>query len=350
MGTNNPKVSAYVPQPLKDRLAKFRKDNNDISESQAVTIILAEYFQMEQLVEQAVNKTSVGGVTLARMEALEQQVQQLLREKLLDVGLPSEPLHEVPVVEEILARTDEITRRLELVESQLTELKVEESQERSVSTGELAKRLQVDSSTVSHRKLKPDFTEWTRGKDPDGIGWIVLKSGRCKPETDLPGDLFGEVGIETKQVDSNQVKDGDKLQLTLLSGSLSEPPPESTDQFKAGTNDVVFDANTEGGLSSEPPERLSNGLLSESPLTFMGGLDAVSSKMLEIRLGIASNTVNVMRNRYSEQKFCEWTTSKDPDNIAWKYLGKGKGYAPDGELSSEQRNRLLEWLRSNPPS
>lgn len=36
---------------------------------------------------------------------------------------------------------------------------------------ELARRLQVSASTIGKRKLKPDFTEWVRSKDPDGIGW-----------------------------------------------------------------------------------------------------------------------------------------------------------------------------------
>jgi hypothetical protein len=36
---------------------------------------------------------------------------------------------------------------------------------------ELARRLQVSSSTIGKRKLKPDFTEWARSKDPDGVSW-----------------------------------------------------------------------------------------------------------------------------------------------------------------------------------
>lgn len=76
MPTDNPKVSAYVPQVLKDRLTQFRQER-DVSESQAVTIILAEYFQMQQEIGRASDGASVGGVTLARMEVLEKQVSEI---------------------------------------------------------------------------------------------------------------------------------------------------------------------------------------------------------------------------------------------------------------------------------
>ncbi len=41
----------------------------------------------------------------------------------------------------------------------------------SLIQSELAKRLNVYSSTVYKRREDPDFPEWTRSKDPDGIAW-----------------------------------------------------------------------------------------------------------------------------------------------------------------------------------
>ena len=43
MPTENPKVSAYVPQPIYDHLLAFKADRN-LSVSQAVIAILEEYF------------------------------------------------------------------------------------------------------------------------------------------------------------------------------------------------------------------------------------------------------------------------------------------------------------------
>lgn len=74
MGTDNPKVSAYVPQVLKDRLKQFKEDRGISAESQAVTIILAEYFGMPEALGRSPESGIAGGVTLARMEALEERL------------------------------------------------------------------------------------------------------------------------------------------------------------------------------------------------------------------------------------------------------------------------------------
>ena len=53
----------------------------------------------------------------------------------------------------------------------------DESQISSIDTSqgliqlELAKRLDVNSSTVGRRKSDPDFPEWSKSKDPEGIAW-----------------------------------------------------------------------------------------------------------------------------------------------------------------------------------
>ncbi|AFY94102.1 hypothetical protein [Chamaesiphon minutus] len=41
----------------------------------------------------------------------------------------------------------------------------------TILQSDLAKRLDVHSSTVYKRRSEPNFTDWTRNRDPDGIGW-----------------------------------------------------------------------------------------------------------------------------------------------------------------------------------
>lgn len=42
----------------------------------------------------------------------------------------------------------------------------------------LAHRLNISTGTISRRKSKPDFPEWTRSKDPDGIAWTYSKQSK----------------------------------------------------------------------------------------------------------------------------------------------------------------------------
>lgn len=39
---------------------------------------------------------------------------------------------------------------------------------------QLAGRLMVSASTISHRKYRQDFTDWSKQKDPEGRGWIFI--------------------------------------------------------------------------------------------------------------------------------------------------------------------------------
>lgn len=49
----------------------------------------------------------------------------------------------------------------------------------SLIQAELAKRLDLNTSTVGRRKSDPDFEEWSRSKDPEGIAW------KYEPDTKL---------------------------------------------------------------------------------------------------------------------------------------------------------------------
>ncbi len=46
----------------------------------------------------------------------------------------------------------------------------------SLIQSELAKRLNVYSSTVYKRRNDPDFPQWSRNRDPDGVAWVYSPS------------------------------------------------------------------------------------------------------------------------------------------------------------------------------
>lgn len=49
---------------------------------------------------------------------------------------------------------------------------------KSLIQSELAKRLNVYSSTVYKRRDDPDFSQWSRSKDPDGIAWKFSRQSK----------------------------------------------------------------------------------------------------------------------------------------------------------------------------
>jgi hypothetical protein len=48
----------------------------------------------------------------------------------------------------------------------------------TILQSELAKRLDVHSSTVYKRRSEPNFTDWTRNRDPEGIGWGYAEASK----------------------------------------------------------------------------------------------------------------------------------------------------------------------------
>lgn len=49
----------------------------------------------------------------------------------------------------------------------------------SLNQADLAKRLDINPSTVGRRKSEPDFPEWSQSKDPEGVAWKYI------PETKM---------------------------------------------------------------------------------------------------------------------------------------------------------------------
>lgn len=108
MPTEKPKISLYVPSAIYDRFIEYQEQSG-LSMSQAGIVILAEYFGMEETIKEITRRTTVGGVTLDRVEAIEQElkelkqhIEQLVTEKpdnaqLVSHHLPSNTYqHELP--------------------------------------------------------------------------------------------------------------------------------------------------------------------------------------------------------------------------------------------------------------
>ena len=66
-----------------------------------------------------------------------------------------------------------------LIEKVFAEEQPQGSLTLGLSQADLAKRLDLHSSTIGKRKLEPDFPQWSQSRDPEGIAWKYL------PETKM---------------------------------------------------------------------------------------------------------------------------------------------------------------------
>jgi hypothetical protein len=254
MVTPNPKVSAYVPQAIKDRLKQFSEEH-DLSESQAVSAILAEYFGMTQVLGRAPEGLTTEGVTLARMEALEEKFASLTTSP---GDIPSELLKKI---DQLSTSVESLERRLEVVEQ-----------------GGLLNRLKSELREADLLAAAKEIEE-------------VMSQGELALEADsLP--IYESV---------------DNRQLELIEPVLINLP-------------------------GEPLEEI-------NPIP--------GTKLSELRFNLSQAAITGVKRKKSVEELAEWTRSKDPDGIAWKFVDSPKGYVPAEELSSEQKSSLLEWIKQN---
>jgi hypothetical protein len=271
MGTDNPKVSAYVPQSVKDRLKQFREERN-ISESQAVIIILAEYFQMSEVLGRSPER-AVGGVTLARMEALEK--------KLADFSELVE--HRLQEFREAIDRLGELPMNHEVVQQEHLE------QEHLVD--------EQDSSPLS---------ELSNGLHKDDIG-VQEKSDTI--EDKLPANDESQENQNSESTDN----------------LLSEPPIDNTNHTQIPLILGVEDP-------AKQQIRIDIDLLARRTRMTTGSLRNKRS-----------------RSKLDDQKFTEWTTKKDIDEIGWRTVKEGKRvyYEPAMPLKDELLDKLSKWIQEN---
>jgi hypothetical protein len=307
MGTNNPKVSAYVPQSIKDRLTEFREERN-LSESQAVTIILAEYFQMPEVLGRSLEATGMGGVTLGRMEALE--------ERLLNFAASVEYRLQ-QLGEEIRG----ISRPLAVHQATPAQAVPESEQ---------------NSSLLSEPQVVEELTEKadelpTGNQEPEQV--VTVSNVQA---SSLPIELLSEPRGQANDEDERLAAPQEVNHSVLLGEPLNQISQEAEEQ-------VLAEKRTVDSGESKPELSLSSELLDNSISKPLPG------KVMAKRLAYHPDSLSKVKNRSTDEEFLALSTDKDPDHIGWKFVKKGRGYLPASELSSELQEKLLTWLKENFP-
>lgn len=252
MPTNNPKVSAYIPQHIFDRFKQFYEER-DISMSQAVAVIFAEHFQLDL----QVNFNSSSPITeaaLTRLDTLEKEVQDLkfnselpgsilsdlqnlqylvnqiehrlhevetkqiselnssLQSELPEASQEDDSVKQLSILETVESFSEGDRNQINLEEVEPTEnLDISEPTEGLLSepgldtvfnVDRLAKRLGVTAGYIAvykskHKGNKQKFLDWIQSKDPDRIQWIEVVSKKrgtfYKPTDNTPSELLSKL-------------------------------------------------------------------------------------------------------------------------------------------------------------
>lgn len=182
MSTDNPKISAYVPQALYDRFKQFQ-DEQSLSMSQAVIVLFAEYFGLEQVIKNVSDEVIIGNITLPRIEKIEQQLSQIL----LDV--------------EELKTTKQTTGSLpsKILQPNLFN-NIHEGVYLKLTLHDLMKRLQVSNVQAITNRVRNSqkFIEWSKSEDPDNIAWEFLgknKGSKYSPVEGTSSELLGKLRV-----------------------------------------------------------------------------------------------------------------------------------------------------------
>jgi hypothetical protein len=195
MPTEKPAIMAYLTPRTHAQLIAFKTKKRIRSLSQTVEEILQEYF--EHLPSDEVKCLSFA----QQLDCLLQE-QQSLRAKFSDLEKSTRSITdsnkaELTASQKISAANNESVccSQLEqkhdcpsVLSNNSAEIVPEAENQRVELTGEvnkkgltgvqLADRLKTNCSMISRRRLKPDFSEWSRFNDPNSLSWTYVPSIR----------------------------------------------------------------------------------------------------------------------------------------------------------------------------
>lgn len=195
MPTKNQRVASYLPSHLNDRLQSFKVERSIEGDSQALIVVLSEFFGVSQKV--AHQGSSVNLELQERVKGLEERITQLkdelmseLRRELLENRSSSIEQAKAEVKDELLSELKGESLRAEVVPGQLELIPDHSELNELLSESALAKRLRCGASTIREwkKKGKDVLLEKTRAKN-QGIGWIYdSEIGQYRPEIAILSD------------------------------------------------------------------------------------------------------------------------------------------------------------------
>jgi DNA-binding transcriptional regulator YiaG len=176
MATKNRRVAAYLPPAVDKAFIDFKikndlatEDSPHQNDSQALIKLLSELLGVNHEVNHSVSR-QLDIETAIQIEDLKAELVSQISE------LSSELLN--------------LRNRVELLEAS-------QGLSEGLSTGEMANRIGIASSTLSHwkkDKSPQELSEAIQARDPERVKWIYIRDRNCfKRESDIPSVLQGSL-------------------------------------------------------------------------------------------------------------------------------------------------------------
>ena len=148
---------------------------------------------------------------------------------------------------------------------------------KAYSGRQLMKRLKCGDRLLRIKRSQPDFAEWSRERDPEGIAW-QYQGGEFVP-------------LEVSKTDSTSTQ----VELEAVPASSSTKSKTKQKQKTTKKNQKIASAQT---VSLENK--------------------AYSGRQLMKRFACGERLLRIKR---SQPDFTEWSRQRDPEGIAWQYKG-----------------------------
>ena len=323
MATNNPRVAAYPPKRIYERLVEFKHERGLKSDSAAIIAILENYF-----FSSTPTTPSDTPSTIKRLDDLEgkfvacasevaflRQAYQGLQSNLQQFEVNAQVDTELKTKKQ---KKPEESPPLTVSES-LVDYNQPEWEQKANEDDE-----SKESSFLSESELPESYNELTSNSLSES-----LKSNESdEPISGSPGESLLNIQSNSTFLDSPLgLVESDKITGEPISNSLSEPlkqkevPVEGQSDSQQKQTLVSYDNHPK--TLTDNSESLGESLSSSQSITEIQNSDAIpdslSGAALARRLDVSPST---LRHKKTARNFGKWTEGHDPDGIAWHYDGK----------------------------
>jgi hypothetical protein len=190
MGTDKPRIQVYIEPQLYQAFKDWRKGRGIDKDSLALNELIKEYLGVSEA------EPNYEGLPDDRLRILIQEelwssgrqdfiegikvhAEKTISKAVAEAKEYWQAIDQKDEIKRLTATINQLRGRVEALEKASKPIeaireisnKLHSPPNESLNCSQLARRLGVNHGTISKNRGKPDFEEWTKGKDPDAIAW-----------------------------------------------------------------------------------------------------------------------------------------------------------------------------------